>query len=297
LNRLEARAYTATLAGQSAFEKKNWTIALREYSIAKIILEVLVSKADEQNRQVYKEATATVDPGLRYCGYQLQIVSSGDVVSLARTYLPKDEALLGLLKEVNPAALEPRQDSSARAGITSIQWRSRTATLEYPDIVVSLLKVQDTQAAFDEHIGAFDLSVTEKAAAMDDILNAWAEAEASVRKIIDDGVATSQEKEQTLQIILTYVSFHFIATRVQRDVLLVKASEKRRGVQMALLKDLVRLHDSIIQVCRFGGVVDGRVLDRYMSCQVWRRIRHSRTILTRNKLISKPHGTVFGFLM
>jgi hypothetical protein len=164
---------------------------------------------------------------------------------------------VGLLKEVNPAVLEPGQDGSARAGITSIQWRSRTAKLEYPEIVVSLLKVQDTQSAFDQRIGAFDLSVTEKAAAMDDILNAWAETEASVRKIIDEGVSKSQEKEQTLQIILTYVNFHFIATRVQRDVLLVKGSEKRRGVQLALLKDLVRLHDSIIQVCRFKEVVDG----------------------------------------
>jgi hypothetical protein len=147
--------------------------------------------------------------------------------------------------------LGPRRDSSARAGITSIQWRSRTATLEYPEIVVSLLKVQDTQTAFDERIATFDISVTEKAAAMDEILNAWAETEDSVRKIIEEGVATSQEKEQTLQIILTYVSFHFISTRVQRDILLVQSSEKRKGVQLTVLKDLVRLHDSIIQVCLF----------------------------------------------
>ena len=252
LSRLEARAYAATLAGQSAFEGHRWDVALREYSIAKVILEVLLSKADDANRSIYKEASTTVDPGLRYCGYQLKIVSQGDILSLARPHLPQDESLLVLLKEINPAILEPRQDSSARAGITSIQWRTRTAKLEYPEIVVSLLKVQDTQTAFDERMATFDLSVTERAAAMDDILNAWAEAEDSVRKIIEEGVATSQDKQQTLQIILTYVSFHFIATRVQRDILLVKSSEKRRGTKMAVLKDLVRLHDSIIQVCCFS---------------------------------------------
>ena len=190
-----------------------------------------------------------MDPSLRYCGYQLQIGSQGDVVSLARTYVPRDTVLTQLLEEINPAALQTTPDNAARAGITSIQWRSRTATLEYPEIMVSLLKVRDTQTAFSERIAAFDLSAMEKAAAMDEILNAWAETEDSVKKIIDEGVATTrQDKEQNLQIILTYVSFHLIATRVQRDVLLVKDLEKRRGVKMSVLKDLVRLHDSIIQV-------------------------------------------------
>jgi RNA-binding signal recognition particle 68 len=246
--RLESRAYNATLAGQSAFEGKRWEVALREYSIAKVILDVLLSKADENNHQVYKDASATVDPSLRYCGYQLQTGSQGDLLSLARTHVPKDPTLIQLLEEINPAALQIRQDNTARAGITSIQWRSRTVTLEYPEIVVNLLKVQDTQQAFHERIATFDLSATEKGAAMDEILNAWAEAEDSVRKIIDEGVATRQDKEQSLQIILTYVSFHLIAARVQRDVFFVKDLEKRRGVKMTVLKDLVRLHDSVIQV-------------------------------------------------
>ena len=198
---------------------------------------------------MYKEASATVDPSLRYCGYQLQIGSQGDILSLARTHIPKDSTLIKLLEEINPAALQSRQDSTARAGITSIQWRSRTAPLEYPEIVVSLLKVQDTQTGFHERVASFDLSATEKASAMDEILNAWAETEDTVRRIIDEsGVAARQDKEQSLQIILTYVSFHFIATRVQRDILLVKDLEKRRGVKMTVLKDVVRLHDSIIQV-------------------------------------------------
>ena len=114
--------------------------------------------------------------------------------------------------------------------------------------MVNLLKVQDTQTLFDERVAAFDLSATEKASAMDDILNSWAETEATVQKLLDEGVATEQDKEQNLQIILAYVSFHFIATRVQRDVFLVKDLASRRGVKIAVLKDLVRLHDSIIQV-------------------------------------------------
>lgn len=246
--RLESHAYKATLAGQSAFERKHWDVALREYSIAKVILDVLLSKADEANRSIYKEASVTVDPSLRYCGYQLQIGSQGDVLSLARSHIPRDAAVIKLLEEIDPSALQPRRDSTARAGITSIQWRSRTALLQYPEIVVSLLRVQDTQNAFDERVATFDLSSTEKATAMDEILNVWAEAETSVRRIIDEGVGTRQDKEQNLLIILTYVSFHFIATRVQRDVLLVKDLEKKRGVKMAILKDLVKLHDSIIQV-------------------------------------------------
>jgi len=271
--RLESRAYKATLAGQSAFEAKRWDIALREYSIAKVILDVLLSKADENTRSVYKEASATVDPSLRYCGYQLQIGSQGDILSLARTHIPKDSTLIKLLEEINPAALQSRQDSTARAGITSIQWRSRTAPLEYPEIVVSLLKVQDTQTGFHERVASFDLSATEKASAMDEILNAWAETEDTVRRIIDEsGVAARQDKEQSLQIILTYVSFHFIATRVQRDILLVKDLEKRRGVKMTVLKDLVRLHDSIIQVNPSSDLLTSRVFSRFTIYRVLPRI-------------------------
>ena len=223
-------------------------MALREYSTAKVILDVLLSKADESSRSVYKEFMATIDPALRYCGYQLQTGSQDDILTLARTHIPREPALVSLLEDINPTALQARRDSSARAGITSIQWRSRTAPLEHPEIVVSLLRVQDTQTAFDERIATFDLSVTDKASAMDEILNAWAEAQDSVRRIIDEGLATRQDKEQNLQVILTYVGFHFITTRVRRDVLLVKNLEKKKGVKMTVLKDLVRLHDSIIQV-------------------------------------------------
>ena len=246
--RLEARVYKANLAGQSAFERKRWQTALKEYSIAKIISEALLSKADESARSIYKEASSAVDPGLRYCGYQLQLPAHGDTVTLARTHLSQDPTLTALLKEFAPEILETPRGSTAVTGITSIQWRSRTATLEHPEIVVSLLKVQDSQTAFDERTATFDLSVTERAAAMDDILNAWAEAEDSVRRVIDEGVNTSQDKEQKLQIVLTYVGFHFIATRVQRDVLLIKDLERKRGVKMTVLKDLVKLHDSVIQV-------------------------------------------------
>jgi hypothetical protein len=247
--RLEARAYKSSLAGQSAFERKQWGVALREYSVAKIVLEVLMSKADDSLRPIYKEASSAVDPGLRYCCYQLQITSEADVVSLARKFLPQDAILLELLKTVNGTILEARRDSSARAGITSIQWRSRTARLEHPEIVVQLLKVQDMQALFEERVATFDLSATERAAAMDDVLNAWAEAEDVVRRVLEDRVGvTGQAREQSLQVILTYVSFHFIATRIQRDVLLVRNLERRRGLKMPVLKDLVRLHDSVLQV-------------------------------------------------
>jgi hypothetical protein len=246
--RLESRAYRATLAGQSAFEQKRWDRARQQYSIAKIIIEVLSSKTNGSTLSIYKEFCATIDPSLRYCGYQLQTGSGGDILNLARQHIPRDSTLISLLEQINPEALQPRRDSAARAGITSIRWRARTATLEYPEIVVNLLKVQDTQSSFDERIATFELSATEKATAMDEILNAWAETEATVQKLLDEGFATTQDKEQNLQIILAYVSFHFIATRVQRDVLLVKDLTSRRGVKIAVLKDLVRLHDSIIQV-------------------------------------------------
>lgn len=246
--RLESRAYKSMLAGQSAFERKRWEIALREYSIAKVILDVLLCKADEAKRSVYHEFIPIVDPALRYCGYQLQIGSRTDILNLARTQIPQDATLIRLLKETDPSALETRLDSAANAGITSIKWRSRTAILENPEIAVSLLKVQDTQTAFNERVATFDLSATERASSMDDLLNAWAEAEDSVRRIIDEGISGQQNKEQNLQITLTYVSFHLIVTRVQRDVLLVKDLEKKRAVKLPVLKDLVRLHDSIIQV-------------------------------------------------
>lgn len=248
-SRLEARAYKATLTGQSAFESKQWQSALTGYSTAKVILEVLLSKSDDNNRLVYKEALQAVDPGLRYCGYQLQLnTSQGDTFSLAQKYLPKDDnTIIDLLKGVNSSILDARRESSARAGITSIEWRGRNAPLRHPEIVVALLAVQDTQSSLSERTTTFDLSPTEKVAAMDEILNAWAEAQTEVQRLVDDEVTVKQDKEQNLQIILTYVSFHFIATRVQRDGLLVKELQKKSG-SMTILKDLVRLHDSIIQV-------------------------------------------------
>lgn len=290
--RLESRAYSSTLAGQSAFERKRWETALQQYSIAKIILEILSTKADESTRSIYKEFSATVDPSLRYCGYQLQTGSQGDILTLALQHLPRDARLVSLLEQVNPEALQPRRDSAARAGITSIHWRSRTATLEYPEIVVNLLKVQDTQTSFNDRVAAFDLSATDKATAMDEILNAWAETEATVQKLLDEGVATQQDKEQNLQIILAYVSFHFIATRVQRDVLLVKDLASRRGVNFPALKDLVRLHDSIIQVLQswIENRANDRVFSKFMNSLELQQTLPSQMTSTPKSLISKLRG-------
>ena len=246
--RLQARAYKASIAGQAAFEKKQWQNALREYCVVKVILDVLVSKADESTQSVYKEGISGVDPSLRYSAYQSQVGSTGDMLSFAYNYVSKDTSLMDLLNDINPAIVEERQKGPTRAGITSIQWRSRTASLDFPEIAVSLLKVQDAQAAFTERTSTFDLAPHEKASAMDDVLNAWAEAEESVAKIIEEGAGRSQDKEQNLQIIRTYVGFHTISARVQRDLLLIKDLEKRQGNQITILKDLVRLHDSIIRV-------------------------------------------------
>jgi len=158
--------------------------------------------------------------------------------------------------------------------------------------VVNLLKVQDTQTSFNDRVAAFDLSATDKATAMDEILNAWAETEATVQKLLDEGVATQQDKEQNLQIILAYVSFHFIATRVQRDVLLVKDLASRRGVNFPALKDLVRLHDSIIQVLQswIENRANDRVFSKFMNSLELQQTLPSQMTSTPKSLISKLRG-------
>ena len=245
-SQLEAKAYVATLSGQSAFERKQWDIALHQYGIAKSILDVFISQSNDTNRAIYKEAGTSVDPGLRYCAYQLGL--QDDIVTIAHNRIASDTNLINQLKELKPGFLHDRQTTNL--GVKSIQWRSRTASLEHPEIIVSLSQVQETQAAYDERLSRFPLSASEKADAMDDVLNAWAEAQNAVRKLLDEAVGTLvQDKEQNLQVILTYVSFHCIAARVRRDVLLIKSEKRGKHLNtIPVLKDLVRLHDSIIQV-------------------------------------------------
>jgi hypothetical protein len=273
---LEARAYTTALVGQYSFESKRWDVALRNYSISKVILETLLSKAHDSALGIYKEFSGIIDPGLRYCAYQLQLANHSDIFALAIAHLPRDESLLSNLKSINPSILDTKTTTSVTAGgINSVQWRRHTAQIIHPEIAVQLAKLRDVQFMFSDRVSTFPLSATETASSMDDLLNAWAETQDAVKKVMEESVGMSQEKEQGLQIILTYVSFHGICERVRRDLLLVKELEQRRAGQrkMAVLKDLVRLHDSIIQVALKERGVDCRVLGWFMSCLVLLRIQ------------------------
>jgi RNA-binding signal recognition particle 68 len=246
---LEARAYAASLGGQYAFESKRWEVAVRYYSISKVVLETLLSKADETTRLIYREYSALIDPGLRYCAYQLHLPNPADILALAITHLPRDEVLLANITAVNSTILETTVDKGPSKDITSIQWRRRTALITNPEIAVQLAKLREVQAAFTARVATSPASAT--ANLMDEVLNAWAETEDTVKKVMEENVGMSQDKEQSLQVVLTYVSYQVICERVKRDLLLVKELERRKvGGEMAVLKDLVRLHDSVIQVVR-----------------------------------------------
>src|SRR6266536_4804692 len=95
---LETRAYSSSLSGGLNFEKQNWDLCLKEYSISRIIYAALGTST---RNDIYKDLLAnTIDPSIRYAAYQLKVPRTKAVSTIAIERFPhSDQGLVTPIKK------------------------------------------------------------------------------------------------------------------------------------------------------------------------------------------------------
>ncbi|KAH8880632.1 hypothetical protein GQ53DRAFT_736546 [Thozetella sp. PMI_491] len=297
---LEARAYAALLKGSSFFERQNWNVSLKNYSVARIIYSALSASGKEA---IFKDLLSeTIDPSIRYAAYQVKIPRTEPIPTIARKVFPHDDQdLVDRLNQLDPNVLE-HGDHDAKKGQdgapTTLAWRSREVKIEDAAIALAWGSVQTAKIALREKLSASaTLHPKDQAAAYDDILIATQDAVDATKQAMEElkseGVSQSDPRMQSLQITRTAVNFEMISWRIGRNRMLagegdgaivgIGANSRRKkakegapehskdnapGRQIARLKEKVVLYDGNLQSIESIVELPGVANDQELSARL-----------------------------
>ena len=305
---LEAKAYVALLQGSKYFEKRTWDACVQNYSIARVLYNVLstVGKGD-----VFKDLLSdTIDPSIRYASYQLKTPRTVPVQEIAQKSFPRaDKSLVKDLHEIAPQALNINErgsdtvDQSGESAPKIITWRSREVKLEDAEIMEAWGRVLRAKSQLEENFAkSTDKETREAAAAYDDVLTATQDAVDATKQAIDElkaeGVDNSDSRIQSLQVTRTAVNFEMVSWRIGRNRVLTgphdgaveNYKQTRRGEKfkkseeeaekrnqepdlptsrkLAKLKELAALHDGTLQNLRTMKELPGVAADQGIATRI-----------------------------
>jgi signal recognition particle subunit SRP68 len=241
---LEARTYTAMLAGAEEFEKQaegvqkeggeeRWGKCLKRWSEARVGYAALWEK---ENKEVFRELLAnTVDPTIRYAAYQARLSRTIAIEVVARRYFPReDKEAVRLVEAVDAFALKekPKTEDGEEKETGALQvpdfvtWRGRRANIVDASIGQALASVSAAEAKLKAYLAEHpSASAGQKAAAYDDILIASQDAADASKRATDElekeRVDEGDARMQDLRVTSLAVNYDLVSWRVGRNRILI----------------------------------------------------------------------------
>jgi signal recognition particle subunit SRP68 len=241
---LEARTYTAMLAGAEEFEKQaegvqkeggdeRWNKCLKRWSEARVGYAVLWEK---ERVEVFREMLANmVDPTIRYAAYQARLSRTIAIEVVARRYFPKeDEEAVRLVEAVDSFALKekPKAEAGEEKKMDVLEvpdfvtWRGRTANIVDASIGQALASVTAAEAKLKAYLTEHpSASASQKAAAYDDVLIASQDAADASKRATDElekeRVDEGDARMQDLRVTSLAVNYDLVSWRVGRNRILI----------------------------------------------------------------------------
>jgi signal recognition particle subunit SRP68 len=244
---LEARAYSATLAGSEEFERqsegqrssdgqgseKRWQKCLKNFSEARVIYVALLAK---EKKEVYRDVlSSSIDPTIRYAAYQGHLPRTLTNTAVALRYFPKEDSeLVRMVKDVDPNALNEKpvvttEDEEMVDAVeipSSIDWRGRKANIVDSSIGQALANVSVAEARLRSYLSAnASASAKDKAASYDDILIASQDAADAAKRATDElekeRVDEGDRRMQDLRVTSLSINYGLVSWRVGRNRVLI----------------------------------------------------------------------------
>ncbi|CAG88773.2 DEHA2F02354p [Debaryomyces hansenii CBS767] len=261
--RIEYYTYAALIQGNLSVNKKQWSKALNAFSIAKCALDFLYSQEDskmdieeeqEESTQFKKtlisEITETlVDPSLALAISQDDTAYSTttDLKTVSRQHCRDNklsylQPVIEIIARIDPEAVS--EVSSSTELIKSVQWRDHEATLYNDELAYKIMKLtNDNETNWKNFNDANQFDV---------LLSGWSELlEIHTNDMDKNKDEDDLEKVQDRAIVLTYINFNLLFTRLKRDLLIIDQLSSQGDNVFALKKlefnkDIIRLYGTII---------------------------------------------------
>lgn len=257
--KLEFHVYVALLTGEAFLERQQWTNVVKYYAQVRVGLLALTSSPNSSrsgDENLFSDLLASsVDPGLRLALAHERQNSSADLAETARQSVLSDSnsaEFAALIKSVSPEALSPE---TATAKLSEIQFRQHTAQVKYNKLAEAIISARSKDSELDSQLEKGELD-----ASFDSVMAHWDQLVFDTSSLVTEINSAGQQREQDLDIILTYAQFNLLYRRIQRDSL---AGSKDIGKPNA-----VRLYDVVLQSCKSMGELPGVFNDEELSTAI-----------------------------
>ncbi|CUM66978.1 uncharacterized protein PRCAT00004665001 [Priceomyces carsonii] len=252
---LELFTYTSLIQGFLSINKKKWPIATNAFSISKCALDFLLSRLDEspeeneidsiQYRKTFLNeiADTIVDPSLSLVISQDESLHENtvDLRSISRKHchenlLPYLHPAVKIIQKIDPRFVS--EISSSVDLLKSIEWRGHEALLYNDEISFKIMKLTDENKN--------PWKSFKDANQFDSLLAGWREVldlhTTDLEKSRDDD---DLEKVQDRAILLTYINYNLLFTRLKRDMLII--DQLNDSTNISKRQDIARLYGTIIE--------------------------------------------------
>lgn len=192
-----------------------------------------------------------IDPNIQFCAYKLQLGgvsgSAQDIETLVST-LKQNNSNNHLLEAQLAKVCQEQRKEKAQA-LAHMTWRREQFSIKNTDLADAIVKAQATTSSSLENNDNHSSSVIER---FDQVLSDWTDAEKRIRKLLKEDkeaiskVTSSKSAKSTkeLEWTLTYVSYHFYAYSIQRNLALMDEIKSNGGK----IQNRIKLWDDILKV-------------------------------------------------
>lgn len=261
--KIEYYIYASLIQGNLSINKKQWQSAISAFSIARCALDFLYAQnetrmdVDEEqdeseqfNKTLINEIIDTVvDPSLNLAVSQDESTHSTttDLKTVSRKHcrdgkLAYLQPVIAIIEKIDPEFVS--EVSSSTKLIESIQWRDHEANLYNDELALKIMKLtndDETNWKNFNDANQYDL-----------LLTGWSELLGIHTNDLEKGKDEDDlEKVQHRAIVLTYINYNLLFTRLKRDLLIIDqlSLESKTAFTLKKLeinKDIVRLYGTII---------------------------------------------------
>ncbi|CAO3629335.1 unnamed protein product [Cunninghamella blakesleeana] len=246
---LDTKAYAATMNGYFYFEKQEWQNALDQFVEARTIYERFGNSSNAHQEALCYASMDEIDPNIQFCAYKLQLGgangSTQDIETLVST-LKQNNSSNHLLEAQLAKVCQEQRKEKAQA-LAHMTWRHEQFSIKNTDLADAIVKAQTTTSSSLENNNNHS-SIVEQ---FDQVLSDWTDAEKRIKKLLKEDkeaiskVTSSKSAKSTkeLELALTYVSYHFYAYSIQRNLALMSEIKSIGGK----IQNRIKLWDDILK--------------------------------------------------
>lgn len=246
IRKIEFYVYSALTTGTYALNKKQWTRALHAFSVARCGLELLSAQTEDESfsKTLIDELLDTVvDPSLKLAVSQNEtnVETTSDLRTIARKHchdgsVPHLSPAVDLVSLVDLSfVLEPQEEELSK----TVTWRNHEAQIYNDELAYKIATLNKANWREYTDLNEYD-SVLSKWSALVDIHT----TDLQKNKDEDD-----MEKVQDGAVLLTYLKYNSLFTKLKRDLLLIDQRDTQGSSVAKKLhtnRDVVRLYTSVV---------------------------------------------------